>query len=1702
MQVSGVKRVLVLCQVFAAWVVSAFFNGVRRSVIWLTAMFFFAASSTTFAQFGAPTPPSSDTQQAVGQPLGDLETHDPSAFFDPGSGPGGGGSISSEVSVFVDAIERQNVTERLQALGDDLMGDSIDLNTGSVSFQHVDVSLPGNSGLEVAIRRTREAGFRYPHIDAASRAAIKGFYGTTSSNNPAVSSPLGDWTLETPRISLLMAVRISKYGKVTRPDPMNFCQSNSLIGAIFPTPIHIIERVRGLGSKDELGDLIVVEPDVISNDMDLHIPGSSSQKLLRKKDGVNWPAGTVRVTKDHWTAKCGPADHGTNSGLIVTAPNGTTYKFDTFKFRHATASPMSGRSSYDGGVDVWEAAQPRVEANLLASEVMDVNGNWVNYEYNARGWLTRIHSNDGREIKLIYDTAGTSITHVTANGRVWKYNYASNASGNIKLTKVTLPDNRYWDLQGFNLPVGVNASGGEGCTLPDQSTYMVHPSGTKGTFTFSETEHAYGYMIGGGETQVCRAKRGKLERRGVYDVMSIKTKTLEGKSYPRASWHYDYSGNYSNETRATKWGQMTNPLGEKMRTIYHHNDNKSLEGAAKRSEYRDASNRLMRSVDYSYVYEPAVSTSFLERTENTDKYTMPRHQIKTVTKQDGDTFTSESRFNTSQGSAAYSYGNPIQTKSYSNVSTSPRITDTTYEHNRAKWILGLPKRVVQNGREMATYTYDSLGRKTAQTRYGKPYATFGYHGAAAYKGALYWVKDAIGRQTFALQYKNGTPQQIKRPDGLSEYQWVDNNGWLTSQKDALGRTTRYRHDNMGRLTQIDPHGSWANTNITYNFSGGGAVQTITKGGAKTTVTYDGMYRTVLERTQDLSSGWQSYVNTKYDALGRVVFSSQPSLSTRETKGVTSKYDGLGRILESRETVAPYATTRYEYLNSHRRRVRDPSGADKMYYSYGYNGPGNDEYRAIYESVPGTWLRYTNIYKNIWGQTTQIRQREPGGTGDIRQNFYYDNQQRLCRHYVPEHGATKYQYNAAGEMTAYAKGQSNSGCGAVPSVAAKVSLTYDNLGRVTKTDFAHSGTPDITRSYDAVGNVKSVKRGGVDWSYGYNDADLLTSEVLKIDGRSFPMTYSYNTQGHMTRRTLPRGRPLEFAPDGLGRPTQATGSGHNYATNITYHINGDIASMQYYNGYKFARTLNNRLLPSRLLSQKGDVKAIDLNYQYDPRGKITQITDGAVRGHNRSYSYDGLGQLTAARGPWGAGGAQVDGTFTYDSLGNLRSKTLGNRKVSLAYDGRNRVTRSVDTGAPNGQGTGTRTLGYDSRGNVTTLGSMAFVYDYAGQPVTVSGSANLSGQAGVNGARGATNGNYTYDGNLKRVKSVVNGKTIYNIYDASGTLVHVHDVSANQQTSYVSVNGMTVARIGNNFIPSYVHNDHQGSPRMMSSNSGAALGGSVYTPFGEDWQVAAPPDQAGYTGHIRDSATGLNYMQARYYDPVIGRFLSVDPVGFLDTGNPAMFNRYSYAYNDPVNLIDLNGLAACPVDDKNCIDDPATETGDEAQPGPSEEQQEIDEIVVTAQIQRRFTDNTKIRFPRSKNSDLEQGFRVGPNGIFEESFSRSGIQNCDDGSSRAANSISIAGLGANQSIGHTHGGGGLNPLPGPEDGVAAAATGRTAYQMSRRGSFAIERTAIGFRVRQIGGRSLSRGERRAIQGLIAGFNQNNGGSGKKCTFTPN
>ncbi len=104
---------------------------------------------------------------------------------------------------------------------------------------------------------------------------------------------------------------------------------------------------------------------------------------------------------------------------------------------------------------------------------------------------------------------------------------------------------------------------------------------------------------------------------------------------------------------------------------------------------------------------------------------------------------------------------------------------------------------------------------------------------------------------------------------------------------------------------------------------------------------------------------------------------------------------------------------------------------------------------------------------------------------------------------------------------------------------------------------------------------------------------------------------------------------------------------------------------------------------------------------------------------------------------------------------------------------------------------------------------------------------------------------------------------------------------------------------------YYHTDALGTPVAATDESGNVLWREHYSPFGEklDNSQASQSNTVGYTGHQFDSDTGLVYMQARYYDPVIGRFYSNDPVGFSRVDN---FNRYAYAANNPYRYTDPDG----------------------------------------------------------------------------------------------------------------------------------------------------------------------------------------------------
>ena len=127
---------------------------------------------------------------------------------------------------------------------------------------------------------------------------------------------------------------------------------------------------------------------------------------------------------------------------------------------------------------------------------------------------------------------------------------------------------------------------------------------------------------------------------------------------------------------------------------------------------------------------------------------------------------------------------------------------------------------------------------------------------------------------------------------------------------------------------------------------------------------------------------------------------------------------------------------------------------------------------------------------------------------------------------------------------------------------------------------------------------------------------------------------------------------------------------------------------------------------------------------------------------------------------------------------------------------------------------------------------------------------------------------------------------------------------------------------------YVYTDPQGTPLAEADVNGNITATFDYAPYGSI-ALGTAPNGPGYTGHVNDPDTQLVYMQARYYDPAVGRFLSVDPVGPA-AGNAFKFNRFAYANNNPIVNMDPDGRDS---DDDPGIAGPGYRTY--VNPGPSE-----------------------------------------------------------------------------------------------------------------------------------------------------------------------
>jgi RHS repeat-associated protein len=850
---------------------------------------------------------------------------------------------------------------------------------------------------------------------------------------------------------------------------------------------------------------------------------------------------------------------------------------------------------------------------------------------------------------------------------------------------------------------------------------------------------------------------------------------------------------------------------------------------------------------------------------------------------------------------------------------------TTYHDNLQHWVVGQVATRAVEGIQTARTDYWPHALPQRTYAFGKPQHFLTYHA----DGSLASITDGNNNTINLSSWKRGIPQLIThpatpdQPNGATESASVDDNGWITSVVDENGYATGYGYDAMGRISAVVyPTGDstvWNNETtifekIPHDEHGlpAGHWRSIRSVGNKRTVAfYDALWRPVVEQTYDLADipNTISRIVKGYDTGGRLSFHSYPIRDLGNywdiTQGTRTTYDALGRVTQVAQDSehGPLATTT-QYVAPLQTLVTNPRGFQTTTGYYAWDQPTYDLPGWIVKDVGNGNDQATQIQRDVFGKPVFIRQS--GYTGgvlaDRTRSYVYNVHQRLCKSIEPETASTVMDYDSAGNLAWTATGHDlpdTSTCNTAQGYGGgrRIDRAYDGRNRLKELRFpdgrgnqvwhyAADSLPTQITTYNEPGNAAPVVN-----TYAYNKRRLLVGEgSAQPNWYGWGIGYGYDANGSLVNNTYPTGLIVNYAPNALGQPTAVTShDGWTYASGISYYPNGAIQQFTYGNGLVHSMLQNARQLPSWVMSSGG---AQHYEYHYDANGNPGFIGDH-VRGstYHRWMEYDGLDRLTAA------GSASFTGDhwhrMTYNAIDNITSWTLNGAKdfASYYYDATNRLTN-----IRNSQGSAIVGIGYDAQGNVNNHNGQEYVFDFGNRLREAVGKEW-----------------YRYDGHGRRVMNwrATEPGTL-TMYSQSGQLLYDenHRASGRKATENIYLAGSLISTRARNidtnaWTVSFHHTDALGSPVAATNTAGQVVDRIAYQPWGRP--IAKPTyDGIGYTGHVRDGATQLTYMQQRYYDETIGRFLSVDPVTAYDSNDWRHFNRYAYAYNNPYKFKDPDG----------------------------------------------------------------------------------------------------------------------------------------------------------------------------------------------------
>jgi len=477
-----------------------------------------------------------------------------------------------------------------------------------------------------------------------------------------------------------------------------------------------------------------------------------------------------------------------------------------------------------------------------------------------------------------------------------------------------------------------------------------------------------------------------------------------------------------------------------------------------------------------------------------------------------------------------------------------------------------------------------------------------------------------------------------------------------------------------------------------------------------------------------------------------------------------------------------------------------------------------------------------------------------------------------------------------------------------------SLTPQNMqGRISKVSYRDLSVSTTTwghtyYSYNSLGLVEwvvqdlpglSVKK--ID--YDYDELGRLTQMDYQagVSGEEFYQRYTYDALGRMEKvETSTNGSTWTkeaeytgFFAD--GQPTQLKLGNSNIQTvDYLYTVQG------------WLDKINDGSIST---GTNGDRFGMNLDYDYSGNIDLQQWRQVGTAGTNQntlsySYSYDNANRLTAA--DFSGSGYNSDAFdlewMNYDKNGNITGYLRRDNNGNIGYDGIGYFGLSYESGT-NRLDEIVEQIDYldfdidhDASGNMTKNMLQGFTsvdYDWRNLPAQL--------------IKGANTLQYAYDAEGNRVKKKMGSTETHYVRGAGGETIAVYENDVVQ--FYNMLAGSDVIGTWDGTERRYFLKDHLGSVRTTVDQSGNVDGYDDYYPFGlamptRSNNSANDTDKYKFTGHERDTDADLtlDYMMARNYDPIIGRFLQIDPKHQLYPGA----TPYHYVLNNPLKFTDPTG----------------------------------------------------------------------------------------------------------------------------------------------------------------------------------------------------